>query len=466
MSRRTFARLAVAGFCAAVLVGCEDGKEPPDHAKSHQAPSGSAVEPFAAGAPDAVLLLTGGTNAMMEVCNCAGAMPGSLSRRSGLFRSYREAFVHTFALDAGDALWVEPDHPKNEFILRGYSQVEYDALVMGDREWAPDPARMVRIFPSARFPLISTTVAPAGAKAGSLPIQPAVRRELGPLKIAVISDLRRQGLNWLDESRLDQLDVAPVERTAELARQLDDKGYYVILVVHGPELLLEKIVASVPAADLIVQGNTTRPGEKLRTLDGRPVVRPGGYEWVSVVALRRTPEGVKPELRMEQVDHRWTSDKRLVQTYQAYAHIAMSRSLDKERKEGLLYEPSSDCGRCHKKEYVGWLKSPHAHAWETLEEAGRTVDPECLACHTSGFGTVTGFRTVKQTPELVNVNCQDCHRFTTPDHVLESFGGQVTELPYEFPEVTEEVCESCHTPVTDPKFDFEVRKAKLKRIGH
>ena len=94
----------------------------------------------------------------------------------------------------------------------------------------------------------------------------------------------------------------------------------------------------------------------------------------------------------------------------------------------------------------------HSHAYKTLTDAARAGDPNCLMCHTSGFGTAKGFYTIASTPQLVNVNCQNCHRFNLAEHHQKGFV---------VPKPTEDICTSCHTAVTDPKFSFAEKEPKI-----
>ena len=63
----------------AALAGCRGGLRGDSHSGTHRPPAPIPVQPFAMGTPDVVLLITGGTNGMLEVCNCSGPMPGGLA---------------------------------------------------------------------------------------------------------------------------------------------------------------------------------------------------------------------------------------------------------------------------------------------------------------------------------------------------------------------------------------------------
>jgi hypothetical protein len=75
---------------------------------------------------------------------------------------------------------------------------------------------------------------------------------------------------------------------------------------------------------------------------------------------------------------------------------------------------SAACKSCHPKAYKIWKNSKHSHAYETLvvrakHPSNRQFDPECIVCHTVGFGFNGGFRDTTTTPLLTDVGCESCH---------------------------------------------------------
>jgi len=440
--RRRWALATLAG-----LVGCRAEVPATPHARA-PVPIPVAVKPFRMARPDVVLLVTGGTNGMLEVCNCRGPMPGGLARRSGLVRSYRAAFGNTLLIDTGDAFWVEPNDLRNEFLLKGYAQIGYDAVVLGDQEWAADSRRLARLQAATGLTYLSTNVSADGVET-----VPLVRREVGGTRVAILSDVPRDSFHFVPGERVAQLGMSGSAAVGDRIAELKKAGFLVVLVAHmGSEAL--EACAPASAADLILRGHTTRSEPKLLRIGGKPVVKVGGSETVGAVALKvRDGRIAEMDYRVEVVDTSWPLDKRLIQTYQAYAHAAMRRALDAERKAGLQYVSSAECGRCHRAPYAAWKAGPHARAYKTLQRVRRTGDPNCLMCHTSGFGTKQGFRTFAKTPRLAGVNCQDCHRFNEPEHHRKGF---------RFPPVSKDVCTTCHTPVTDPKFQYGKRLPKVR----
>ena len=431
----------------AVVVGCRPGGDATTHGQA-PVPAPVPVKPFRISRPDLVLLITGGTNGMMEVCNCVGPMPGGLARRSGLVRSYRAAFDHTFLIDTGDIFWVEPEDLRNAFVLKGYARIGYDAVVLGDQEWAAKGDRLRELAAAGDLTYLATTVTMQGAE-----FPRVVTRRMNGLRLAVVCDVRRDAFRFVPSERKAKLSLAEPSRLAERIRRLKEAGCLVVVAAHMEESTLEAAASSCDA-DLILRGHTSRSDPTLRRIAGKPVVKVGGFETVGVVAIRAA-EGkiVDLDYRVEVVDASWPLDGRLIQTYQAYAHAAMRQALDAPRREGLAYVPSAACGRCHRSQYAAWRAGPHARAYEGLVRVRRTGDPSCLMCHTTGFGTKSGFYTIKKTPDLAGVNCQNCHRFTEAEHRKKDFT---------VPRLKKDVCTTCHTPVTSPKFDFRGKLAKAR----
>lgn len=121
----------------------------------------------------------------------------------------------------------------------------------------------------------------------------------------------------------------------------------------------------------------------------------------------------------------------------------------------------SACRRCHLAEYRSWERTPHADALEALPEESRE-DPECLRCHTTGFGEPTGFTNVADTPQLAGVTCEVCHgpgSLYKDREVMESREASVA-AGLRIPD--ESTCIACHneeSPTFPGSFDFEEAKA-------
>jgi 2',3'-cyclic-nucleotide 2'-phosphodiesterase (5'-nucleotidase family) len=433
-----------------LLAGCRpDSPAGPGREQSASSVEPVAVEPFAMGKPDVVLLVTGATNGRLEICSCS-TMPGGLSGRSGLFRSYEAAYPRTVRIDTGDSFWVNPLDVRNEFIARGFRMLGYDAVVLGDQEWSVGPARLERILEAGPAEYLSTTIHPAAGGA-DLPIRPSVTREWGGLKLAVVSDVPKDSA-FVPGDAADKIAFAPEGAAARAIDQLKDRGYAVVLVTHARDESAER-TAQNSRADLVLRGHVFRSDGNLLSTGGKPLVKVGGADYVGVVALKLAGGKITAlEYRLEPLDARWPFDERMVDLFKAYGHADAAASLDANRTEPIEYVASSQCGRCHAKQYEFWKTTGHASAYETLAKAKAGRDMNCVVCHVTGLGQAGGFESMTKTPQLANVNCQDCHRFNVAEHRKKGF---------RVDPVSRAACETCHTPLSDTSMEMryeEMRK--------
>ena len=406
----------------------------------------AAVTPFDMGSPDLVLLLTGGTDGLLEPCDCATAVSGGLARLSGLVRSYRAQYPNTLVVDIGDALKVEqPTSPRNDHVLRGYQQIGYDAMVMADHEWSVPLEKLAKLLTNSPA-CISSSIRPGRSK--RLPYTDAFKYERGELKLAVLSDVTEESFSGMHNMYPDQISFLPPSNLAQRVGELKRDGYVVLIASHADEAGNARI-ARTCKPDMLLQGHTSLSASVLKNVRGVPVAKVGGTVFVGVVAMKIASGAISDlEYRLDYLDERWPQDPRLLETYRAYSRAAWQAYLKRPRRAGLRYVGASDCGSCHQEQFEAWKGSLHAKAYTALVDAKRANDPDCLKCHTTGFGTDHGFYSFERTPNLVGVGCQICHAIDPVAHQDQPTAPVPTNT---------QICTSCHTKVTDPQFSLETR---------
>ncbi|HOJ59757.1 MAG TPA: multiheme c-type cytochrome [bacterium] len=144
--------------------------------------------------------------------------------------------------------------------------------------------------------------------------------------------------------------------------------------------------------------------------------------------------------------------------------------------DGPKYAGAMACAPCHQSEtkgfvYSQWRLSPHAEAYAVLGtprgfeiarekgiESHPQESPECLRCHTTGYGEAPGYFLESFDPAL-GVQCESCHgpgsEYMAEAVMLDPVASQQAGLW----KVTRETCLRCH----DPNFDYE---NKVKLIDH
>ena len=140
------------------------------------------------------------------------------------------------------------------------------------------------------------------------------------------------------------------------------------------------------------------------------------------------------------------------------------------------YVGSRWCGECHQTEHSSYSRSKHNRAMQPLNLKKEQNNPECLPCHTTGYGEPGGFKNGIDSSYLGNVGCENCHgaakehlclenslkeaqraqgrNMATPEQTAliqssaEGYDHKIRK------EVAQEICLKCHTPEWDPTFDF------------
>ena len=106
------------------------------------------------------------------------------------------------------------------------------------------------------------------------------------------------------------------------------------------------------------------------------------------------------------------------------------------------YAGSKVCITCHLNICSFETNTPHASAFSNpaFQAAGGQNNASCLSCHTVGYGLPTGFVNASATPQLENVQCENCHgpaanHTASPD--------DPTVIPRV--EIAATVCGGCHS---------------------
>jgi hypothetical protein len=73
------------------------------------------------------------------------------------------------------------------------------------------------------------------------------------------------------------------------------------------------------------------------------------------------------------------------------------------------YAGSRNCADCHGSTVTAVAATPHTRALQSLREIGQDKNPDCLKCHTVGYGLPTGYKDQASTAHLAGVQCENCH---------------------------------------------------------
>ena len=111
------------------------------------------------------------------------------------------------------------------------------------------------------------------------------------------------------------------------------------------------------------------------------------------------------------------------------------------------YATAAGCTSCHSKQFARFGFTEHRNGGSTLMREGRHNDPECLTCHTTGFGQPGGFAETDPTSmrKWGGVQCEACHG---------PLAGHPREQRAVPAQVDETTCLRCHDEANSPNFDY------------
>ncbi|MBM4393258.1 MAG: hypothetical protein FJ090_19200, partial [Deltaproteobacteria bacterium] len=137
------------------------------------------------------------------------------------------------------------------------------------------------------------------------------------------------------------------------------------------------------------------------------------------------------------------------QTQLATAQAEAARPADS------AYGTSASCSFCHADRLASFSFDKHATAWASLEARQSARNPECVGCHSTGFGKPGGFSSLE--PQAVQpykaVQCEACHGPMRGHAQQDGSRGTV---------VDEATCRGCHDAANSPSFDYATY---LRRIS-
>lgn len=102
------------------------------------------------------------------------------------------------------------------------------------------------------------------------------------------------------------------------------------------------------------------------------------------------------------------------------------------------------CKMCHIKAFKSWEDTKHAKAFDSLSDADKK-DEAKLKKRTVAFGKPGGFKSVADTPDLVNVGCEACHG-PAGKHLAAPMKDKEKKKASIQKPTEKNVCIGCHSP--------------------
>jgi hypothetical protein len=286
-------------------------------------------------------------------------------------------------------------------------------------------------------------------------------------------------------------------------KEFDDASVTVrILLAQTTLEESKKLAEDFPAFTLIVRANGFGEGVDNAEMAGSVRLIEVGKKGKAAGVIGLYPDDTENPVRFELVPlsgELFSDSDRMTQLMQNYQDRLKSEAVASTdgtipHPSGAIYVGAEKCGECHTKAYEIWKNTPHAHALESLDPThqrkgferlhgvNKSFDPECIACHVTGWDPEeylryeSGFLNAefavndaeKQLQGLLAGNqCENCHG-PGNRHVEYIEAGNKTaainEVKVNLQQV-EQTCNKCHDGDNSPAFNLEKYWEDVKHYG-
>lgn len=326
--------------------------------------------------PAVVILYTGATQSHLEPCGCYQEQSGGLPRRAFLISQIRQHGIPTLLVDAGNVFdgTEDIDTQRCQINLKAMSTMGYDAIALSQNDLNYGDAYLIEQHAAASVPFLGENHAYA---------QPSVLQTAGELSIAVV----------------------PISTEREFPNTD-------LMIALGTPNSMER-----PNIDVIISPEEVEPNQQMNApiwVGSTPEGKTLGLLALWVNAEGELNRHYTAQLALtgdvpedESVRQLLTDFYREVAQSSEHKPLFAEQRLEQDPQNG--YVSATACQRCHEQEYLQWSATRHAFAFETLLKKERYFDPNCVSCHTTGFGYQTGFQIGDEASAFKGVQCETCH---------------------------------------------------------
>ncbi len=364
-------------------------------------------------------------------------------------------FPNHFRVDSGDFFGMagDQDSLKSEYMVQAMDKLGYDVVTLGEREFNFGQAFLLGAFKKTKIDVVSSNLVYADTKKPF--VKPYVIRKMCNARVAFFgligTDVKLRTL----ASERGLMIQDPVATAKALVPELRKKADVIVLLSHIGLTEGQKLTLEVPGIDVMVFGHQPGLFREITKTNGVINTRSGerGQYIPGIHLVVEDGKLASYDGEVVTLDDKVPADDDMNRSVDAF-NDEMNRRFSQAPPPNPQANPPSlagdhylgekNCRRCHEAEYEMYSAQKHAEAFATLTKNQRDSSPECLPCHVVGYGQPGGFSAKQTTPDLVNVQCENCHGMGTKHPEK---GNAAVVGP--------EVCLTCHTHEQNPEFDYD-----------
>lgn len=414
------------------------------------------------------IFFSGDTRGRLAPCGCFTGQMGGLTRLKTVLAN--KAGPNDLKLDVGDAIAGTEDFQvmQYDYLLRAYAAMNFDAMNMGDREAQLSAAQLAQFQKSSPVTLLGANLFDAATGKRIFDAAKIIERNGRKLAIVGVLDPACMTGELGAGLRVEPMDTVLEQLLPGLRKGVDA----VILLAFTDENGLDRLARQYYEANLILGGKVSQPSQKLLKENRSYVLYTANESRaIGVLHASLSPHFNGESFQMVMLDADVPEDKGIVglaaqyreQIQNARLNLDDARQLEADAVPGVRhaahYTGTTACIHCHPGAEKIWEHTAHSEAYASLAAKKAAMDPNCLGCHTVGFGTVSGYQRQLQGSRLASVGCESCHG---PGSLHVEQRENRREITFKFRPLAAGDCKQCHHGEFSPPFDWDTAWAKIK----
>lgn len=407
---------------------------------------------------------SGNNRLRMEVCGCQQNMRGGLAPRAAMIEEERAGVDRFLLLDSGHLFDGREDIDRRiaQTYLQAMNLMGYDGMLIGEAEFSLGEDFLFQQLEQCGIPAVCTNLQVPEC------VQPPWKRVLHydfpRLRIAVI------GLIPMDSASLPEGYAVsdPIQAASEAVAEIGDAADLIVALSTLSYADEVRLVSEVRRIALLLSGIMGRPYQR----SYHSVIAHSNEDGKSINVIEATCKPAMPDrpfaflVRSREADPDIGIDPVIRNVLDNFYESLRQESLAKgkdlrlftnqavESLPGNAYVGSESCRGCHEPEYRHWQQTQHVFSMLSLLNKNRHGLPECLACHTTGYGYPGGFEQFEAKGDLSRVGCESCHGPGKLHSGAVEIGGLIRK------EVPDTICLGCHDRDNDPEFPIHREKRR------
>ncbi|MFT6862657.1 MAG: hypothetical protein ACJAVK_001216 [Akkermansiaceae bacterium] len=376
------------------------------------------ADPIAEDRNEIPIYFTCDTHGRLEPCGCFSGQLGGLTRIQTWLQRHQTG--NSLLLDVGNSLAGKEDFRviKYEHILEAFDLMGYHALNLGGAEAKLPLATLKEIISATDAPILSASITDQSTR--ELIAPPTRIVELRGQKIGILAVLDPNSVSSPgDGLHILSLDDAISRHLPALVEECDE----VILLAFTTVDEMKRLANEFYEVSLIVGGDVRQAAQYLQKENQSYLVFTSNQaRTIGQVTLQREESGLEAsDFDIHLMKPNIPQNNRLLALSASYRETIRTTDLLVDHPERLgedaipgvkplaNYVGSEKCLTCHAEEAETWHASAHSHAFDSLVKKKSDADPTCIACHTVGFGTSSGYRRAFKKERFTDVGCESCH---------------------------------------------------------